>query len=111
MAAFFLPCQSTLPHFTFQCDLDGVTYGFEFEWNERVGAWFMSIYDVNGTPLLSSLRVVVGFPLAARSRYMTAMPPGAFVATDTSGQNQDPGLSDLGNRVQILYFSTVEDGQ
>jgi hypothetical protein len=111
MAAFLLPCNSNLPDFTFQCELDAVTYQFHFRWDERELAWFMGILDVSGNALINGVRVVVGFPLAVRTRYNTAMPPGALIAFDTSGQDLDPGLTDLGSRVQILYYSVVEDGQ
>lgn len=110
MAAFTLPCASSLTDFSFQCELDSVTYGFRFRWNERVAAWFMDISDVAGNELVSGMRVVVGFPLAANTRYNAAMPPGALIASDTSGQDLDPGLGDLGGRVQILYYSVADDG-
>lgn len=110
MAAFFLPCKTDLTDFTFQTDLDGSTYSFRFRWNERLSAWFMDLSDVAGVALASGVRVVVGFPLVVRSRYNTAMPPGSLWASDTSSQDIDPGISDLGNRVQILYYSIAADG-
>lgn len=110
MAAFILPCSSNQPDFNFQCELDAVTYGFRFRWNEREQAWFMTLSDVAGNDLVGSVRVVVGFPLVARSRHLTGMPPGALIASDTSGQDLDPGLDELGGRVQLFYYSVVEDG-
>lgn len=105
MKAFTLPCDSSVTDYVFQCDLDAVTYGFRFRWNERLAAWFMDILDVSANPLVTNLRVTVGYPLASRAQYNTALPPGLLIATDTSGADIDPGLTELGTRVQILYFS------
>lgn len=92
-----------------QVDLDGQTYGLAFRWNERINAWFMEISDVNDTPLVSGVRVVVGFPLANRSTN-PAMFPGMLTATDTAGGSADPGLADLGARVQLYYLAVGSDG-
>lgn len=111
MAAFVIPCQSDLPHFTFQCELDGITFEFEFRWNERSSDWFMILRDVDGNVLLGEQRVASNWALASRKRYDPAMPSGSLMCFDTSGQNLDPGLEDLGQRVQILYYSSVVDGE
>lgn len=105
--AVTLPLRSDLPHFDFQCELDGSTYGFEFWWNSRSETWTMSIFDAEGVALVRGVRVVVGFPLASRSRD-SGVPPGTFLAFDTSGKSEDPGLEDLGKRVLLLYFSPGE---
>lgn len=111
MARFYLPCQSTLPHFQFQCELDSTTYQFEFRWNERTSDWFMSMYDVLGNLLLGEQRVAATNVLAWRKHYDPAMPPGTLICYDTAGNDEDPGFSDLGQRVQIVYYSVVEDGE
>lgn len=103
-STFTLPINSTLPDFTFEVDLDGATYGFRFRWNVRAQAWFMSLSDDGGNPLLTEQRVVVGFPLGKRGRN-ASLPPGTLWALDTSGLDEDPGLTDLGTRVLVLYFA------
>lgn len=82
--------------------LDGQTFRFEFAWNARGGFWSFMLSAADGTPLLRR-RVVVGFPLTGRFTDVR-LPPGALVALDTSGKNEDPGLTDLGGRVQLLYL-------
>jgi hypothetical protein len=104
-----LPCKSDLPSFTFQVDLDGRTFGFEFTWNERVESWFMALSDADGNALVSGVRVVVDFPLAARSTN-DALPPGVLLAVDTAGEQQNPGLADLGGRVRLQYLAVGADG-
>ena len=98
-----------LPHFDMQTQLEGVTYTLKLRWNVRWQAWFMDILDEQGTTaLVSGLRLVVSWPLAA---YRTERkPPGVFVIVDTSGAKQDPALIDLGTRCQVVYFTVAELG-
>jgi len=102
-----LPLRNDLPHFKFRTELDGAGYVFEFWWNDRAGAWFMSISDTDDVMILAGVRVVVDFPLAARF-HDERLPPGVLVAQDTTGARQDPGLEDLGVRTVLLYFPSSE---
>lgn len=102
-----IPNRTDVPKYTLEVALDNVTFRLGFHWNDRAGAWFMSIADVNGTPLLSGRRVVVGFPLISRFRD-PRLPAGDFNAVDTSGQKLEAGPNDLGDRVRLLYFSRSE---
>ena len=97
-----IPTQAVLPNWAMTTTLDGTTYRLEFLWNERAPAWFMTIATVDGTSLVSNLRVVVGFPFASRYRTLGG-PRGALEAIDTSGKNIDPSRDDLGTRVQLVY--------
>lgn len=93
--------------YTFECDLDDITYRFSFEWNDRDAGWYMSIADVDGVPLVSGRRVVLDYPLL--SLYADArLPRGVLQAVDTSEAQAEPGLLDLGDRVKLVYFSAGE---
>jgi len=98
-----------LPFFDLQVTLESVTYTLEFRWNVRAGKWFMSVLDeTSNTVLQAAAKVVANWPLFA---YVTGrQPAGAFLAFDTTGAGLDPGLNDLGNRVQLIYFTTAELG-
>src|SRR5579859_5325596 len=108
MAAFILPLltDEAVPHYTFECELDGVTYSFDLAWNDRDGAWYMQIGDAQENLLVGSMRVVLGKIFAGRVQN-PALPPGILVAKDTSGAEADPGLEDLGSRVQIVYYDAA----
>jgi hypothetical protein len=95
---------------TFQVELDQVTYTLTFQWNVRDGGWYLTIADAVGNPILGSQRVVVDFPIGLNQSYNPSMPPGSIQFIDTSGQGLDPALdgSDLGGRVQMLYFDAAE---
>lgn len=108
MATLVLPTRTDLARYSFTCDLDSVTYSFSFEWNDRDSGWYMSIGDVNGAPLLSGARVVLGYLLTAIHRaQVPTLPPGDLVAFDTSTTDTEPGLGDLGDRVILAYVSVT----
>jgi hypothetical protein len=105
--AFFIPISSDAANFDIQVTLEEVTYTLEFRWNVRLGAWFMNILDAEGVTMLrAGTRVVVNWPLNAYGA--NRQPPGALVAVDTTQRGEDPGLDDLGERVQLIYVTTDE---
>lgn len=104
-----VPTRTDLPYYDLQIALDSVTYTLNFRWNVRLGAWFMGVLDLEGINwILAPARVVVDIPLF---QWITGrMPPGAFVAIDTTGSGIDPGLNELGSRVQLVYYARSELG-
>lgn len=105
--ALRIPLQPGLPHYTIQAELDGTTFTFEFRWNARAAAWFMHLQDAEGVHLVSGVRVVVNWPLVSRYKG-EELPAGTLMAIDTSGELEDPGLTDLGARVQLVYLTAAE---
>lgn len=97
------------PFFSIVVTLDAVSYTLQFRWNVRAAAWFVTVLDAVGVNvLLGDTRVVANFPLAL---YVTGRAPsGLLMAVDTSGQGLDPGLTDLGDRIDLQYFSKAELG-
>lgn len=106
MSTLILAAASDAPHYDFSVTLEGKLLTFEFRWNERSGAWFLSLFDDTGAPIVSGRRVVLGADLLGRSSD-ARLPPGTLLAYDTSGANLDAGRADLGGRVQILYVESA----
>jgi hypothetical protein len=102
MTTLILAAAADAPHFDFSSTLEGKLLTFEFRWNERSGAWFLSLFDDTGAPIFSGRRVVLGADLLGRSAD-SRLPPGMLIAYDTSGANLEAGRNDLGGRVKILY--------
>lgn len=98
-----LPTRTDLARYSFKVSLDAVNYTFEMEWNDRAGAWFITLLDGQGDILVSSVRVVVGFPLLSKYVSLSGMPQGLLEAVDTSETETDPGYADLGERVELTY--------
>jgi hypothetical protein len=92
--------------YSMRLQLAGTVFAFVFIWNARDSSWSMQISDASGN-LLISKKITVGTPMTWR--YATAtLPKGEFLALDTSGADQDPGLTDLGSRV-LLTFTDAAD--
>jgi hypothetical protein len=86
--------------------ISAVIFGFEFTWNSRDGSWSMMISDSTGN-LLFSKKITLGVPMTWRYSN-PSLPKGEFLAVDTSGQDQEAGLTDLGSRV-LLTFTDAAD--
>ena len=102
-----LPLRSDSAHFSFQIELEGTTFGFEFRWNGRDASWYFTLLDAEGTPLLAGLRVVVRHLYLWRYRYFN-LPKGELEFVDTTDADEEPGLTDLGTRVLGLYTPSTE---
>ena len=121
-----VPFTST-PWETFSCALDGTTYRFSTNYNERNGVWSFDLYDdTTGAPLALGVPILLGCDLLAPyglgigSMYavdMAATAGSALVGTTgTVGPvlqmtDADPlGAfnDDLGNRVKVVFLAPGE---
>lgn len=102
-----LPIKQEGSHFAFSTQLDDLAFGFEFRWNDREEAWFMSVKDGEGESIVDGVKVVVNIPLL---NFFTdpRLPIGVLMALDTAGNNQDAGFADLGRRVVVSYAPASE---
>lgn len=107
MVAQTLPLRTDAPRYALRVDLDAQRYSFEFEWNDRAGAWFFNLLDASEDPILQGVRVVVNSSLLELFRD-PRLPPGVLFAADSTGLDLDPGLTDLGDRVQLVYYPLVD---
>lgn len=87
--------------YSLRTQLGGNVYGMEFRWNVRDSSWSFLLSDAAGDPLLSR-KVVLGAVMFSRFQDV-ALPFGDMLVTDTSGQNLDAGLTDLGTRVLLIF--------
>ena len=101
-----LPLEKDSPHFEFEVDLDNDVFGFEFLWNHRDGYWYMTIKDATGVDIISSLRMVVGWPFLSFYRG-SKTPKGQLVFIDTAGESE-AGLGDLVTRHELIYVEESE---
>jgi hypothetical protein len=106
MATFIIPTRTDSEHYEEQVELDGVVYGLKFAWNHRASGWFLSLAKQDGTPILSGLRIVADWPLLHYCSHPDK-PGGNLMAMDTSGAGLDPGLTELGSRVLLMYQEAV----
>lgn len=106
--ALQIPTSAELPSYVQRVTLEGREYVLAFDWNEREGRWFLDLLDNEETPLAVGLKVVVGFPLLRRRKTDPRLPPGDFIAIDSSDTGRDPGFGELGGRVALCYLEAAE---
>ncbi len=84
--------------------LDDVTYVLRVRWNTRDTAWYLDALERDGkTPIAFGVKIVVGILLGSAIAHPLFM-AGMF-AWDTSGDDLDPGFSDLGVRVLLVSLT------
>lgn len=108
--AFIIPIEPSVPNQEFSVPLDGVTFILRFFWNERDESWYWELYDSARVAIWCGARIAVGQPLL-RQCVNASRPAGELVVVDTSNEDEDPGLDDLGDapaRVQIHYLTAAE---
>jgi hypothetical protein len=103
-----LPIRQEGPYFGFSTELDGVSYGLTFRWNDRVEQWVMDVADGEGTVIVAGIRVVIDTPLLLRYQGRASVPPGEIIAVDTGGKSAESDLEAIGRRV-VLYYLSVEE--
>ena len=104
-----LPIESGNPDQSFNTTLVDQEFAFDFRWNERAQRWYMNVSKEDGTPLVTSVAVVLGTLLAGKvSVSIDGFPEGVFKVVDTEGTNRDATLDDLGDRVVVLFIEVSE---
>lgn len=107
-----IPTEQGASSYTTRITLDGVSYGLELNWNGRAGAWYLSLYDTAGNPLLLSRKLATNFPILKRFRFIDGLPPGEIIAVDPSYTLDYAGYTELGELrgVTLYYVEASEIG-
>lgn len=90
--------------FYFICDLDGANYRFDFAYNARDAYWYLSIFDLEGTPIKESIKCVINWPLLMHSM-VANMPNGVLMLIDSRDamNRSDPAKDELGLTALLAY--------
>ncbi|MBU0975160.1 hypothetical protein KKD03_05675 [Patescibacteria group bacterium] len=102
MAIRIIDLTNADPYFSKVATLDGTDFILEFQWNEREARHYCSLKDAAGTELVGATKVVVDTPWLVHET-SASMPAGQLWFIDSTGAGIDPGLLDLGRRVQLMY--------
>lgn len=102
MAYIEVPITADLPHQSFSVKLDGAVYQLRLRYNSRAGHWALDLTDAAGTALLSGIAIRLGVDLLAQ--YSDArFPEGKLFAINWVAAYQEPGRSNLGADVVLVY--------
>ena len=110
MAYVKLPVRADLPAYEFELELEGRVFFFSFNWNARVGRWFMTIKDQAQVAIVSGVKLLTGWPLLERFQDVR-LPLGTLFVIDSANEGQDPQIDTLGGRHILMYreSTTVDE--
>lgn len=108
MAIFEIPIPADTPFFAKRVPLDGADYLFDFSYNQREDAFYLTIQDSVGEHLLGPVKVVSNFPLIGQRRYVKGLPPGELFAWALKNEQAAPGINRLGQDISLAYFDAEE---
>lgn len=97
-----IPAPSNVSARTQRVVLSGREYILSFYWNEFEAKWYLDVSTNEGEALILGVKLAMGVNLLRRVTD-ARRPPGPLFLIDPSGSDVDPGLRDLGKRVQLLY--------
>jgi hypothetical protein len=98
------------PRFVAQVLVDGKDLLFELRWSQTSLSWYVTIRQLDETPIVRSRRLVLQTPISLRYRPDDRLPPGVIVAQRVGSASSGPeiGFSELGREVRVYYFSADE---
>ena len=102
--AEFIPFDPSIPHQRLEVSILNTPIIIDARWNPRDEAFYLDLFDVDETPIIRSIKVVLGVDFFHRSSYPLFVGRSLF-AIDTSGTGVECGIDDLGGRIQIAFFN------
>ncbi len=102
-----IPVEPSVPDQQFTTTLTGIVYDIRVRWNTRDESWYMDVRDKAGVAIQLGIRLVLGSTLGLASGN-PLRPEGRFILIDTSGENREATLDDLGTRVVLQFESWAE---
>lgn len=115
MKPFSIPVANT-PTFQQRTQLAGKDYTLHFQFNQRLGRWFMDIHDQDDVPIANGVALSAEYPIIT-SVIDARMPAGVFVLVDKKAEaidttpegklqaSRDCGLAELGDRFDLLFVA------
>ncbi len=86
-----------------QVALSGATYGIEYRYNDRDSAWYFSMDDPSGEPLISGVRCVLNVDLLESVPASVRRPPYGIWVFDPSESGVEPTFDSFGKSVVLFY--------
>lgn len=87
--------------------LDGRTYWFNFEQNDRDGFWYLAVGGSERDTQVQGLTLNIGTDKLRPYKYAN-VPQGSFDVVDSNGGFVEPGYDDMGSRVVLRYTDFEE---
>lgn len=84
-------------------------YILRTHWNERAEAHYMDVLEVDTTPIVEGLKLVLGVVIG-RGVVHPLFSGNGFMLYDSSGSTpaREAGIDDLGSRVIVFYIDSAD---
>ena len=103
MAIRIIPVDPDLVAQKFKISLDGVTYTFDLDFNDRSGRYRLNIFDTQENELIFGIPMLINYDLLKYHKYNPLLPQGTLFLVNLEEDNVDPGIDDLGSSVIMVY--------
>lgn len=82
-------------------------YLFEMRWNSRANAWYMNVREIDLTPIVLGVKLVLGVYLGRRSNHRL-FNRGVFVLVDTEQRGREATFDSFGTTVLLKWIPMPE---
>lgn len=112
--AQIIPFDTSVPHQSLALELGGYQTIVELRWNQRdvsesspSGAWYLDILEIDATPILKSVKLVIGVKLGPRSTH-PLLRNRAILVIPLTDYGDEIGFDDIGTKVNVSYFTELD---
>lgn len=102
MATYKIPVTSDNLNYRMTVEMDGSLYHLDFRYNDRAGAWFISVYAEDGTEILIGQKLVTDWIVGQYSSTVN-LPAGELMVLDATQAGIEATDSNFGSTVVVLY--------
>ena len=102
MAIFEIQTRNDIFIYSFQVELENITYTNEIHYNKRINRWVASIPDV-----LESISLLNGQDLLNQFHYLEELPPGELKIVDLDKLNRDAKREIFSDRIVLGYKESI----
>jgi hypothetical protein len=97
------------PSYEIRIAIDGVDYTLEFNYNQLLSRFYLSVFDLQGSPIVQGVKCVCNTDLLRMVRYDVRCPTGTLMFQDSTGYPEaPPELGEMGIRVKLFYYTVDE---
>lgn len=90
----------------FKAALDGVTFTFRLQWNQRASTWSISLADADDVAIASGIALVPAWDLLGLVTD-TRRPLGSLMLWRSDGSFDHPSLTNLGTVCRLYYYEAT----
>ena len=102
-----LPLEPSVAFYQFGTTLDQLPCIIDARWNSRDNAWYLDFFDTEEIPIAFGVKAILGVHLGRRLTH-EIFRQGVLVAADLSGKGIDATYDDIGQRVELRYYTNFE---